>query len=278
MNQRRILVSGCSSGFGLGIAVALAARGWYVFAGVRDPTRAPAQLVERVNVRVLSLDLADNAQIVAVAEDVGALDGLINNAGYALNGPFPTYSAAQMQHQLQVNVLGPALLMQHLLPTLAARRGRVINISSLCGETGLPMMSLYCASKFALEGLSESLHHEFKAHGVQLALVEPGGFRTRFGRNIVWGEEPPLADSPAARQLVAFRRLRATLMARPGADPAAVVDVVVRLAEMTRMPLRTRVGYDAKLLHGLARILPEAARHALVGASFRRLLDRHHGE
>lgn len=274
MHERKILVTGCSSGFGLGIAVALAARGWQVLAGVRDPTRAPAQIVELVGVRLLSLDLADNAQIVAAGEGVDSLDGLINNAGYALNGPFPTYSAAQMQHQLQVNVLGPALLMQRLLPALSARRGRVINVSSLCGETGLPMMSFYCASKFALEGLSESLHHEFQAHGVQLALVEPGGFRTRFGRNIVWGEESPPIGSVAARQLGAFRRLRATLLAHPGKDPETVVDAVVRLAEMTRMPLRTRVGSDAKLLHGLARLLPEAASQALVGTFFRRLFDR----
>ncbi len=269
MAERTVLITGCSSGFGLGIAQALTARGWTVLAGVRDPARAPAKLG---SLRLLQLDLTDAAQIAAVAAGIERLDCLINNAGYALNGPLASYSAAQMQQQMQVNVLGPALLTQQLLPALAAARGRVINVSSLAGELGLPMNSLYCASKFALEGLSESLRHELSAHGVQVALVEPGGFRTRFAANMVWGERPLAAGGADALQLAAYRELQAKMLAGPGNDPTAVVDAVVRLTELARMPLRTRVGSDARSARRLKRWLPEGAFAALIGALFRRRL------
>lgn len=269
MAERTALVTGCSSGFGLGIAQALVARGWIVLAGVRDQARAPAALA---GARLVALDLADEAQIVAVAAGIARLDCLVNNAGYALNGPFSTYTGAQMRHQMQVNVLGPALLTQQLLPALAASRGRVINVSSLAGEVGLPMNSLYCATKFALEGLSESLRHELGSHGIQVALVEPGGFRTRFAANMVWGERPLAADGRDARQFAAYRDSQSKMLARPGRDPAAVVDVVVRLVESDRMPLRTRVGTDVKSARLLKRWLPEGVAAALVGALLRRKL------
>jgi len=269
MAERMVLITGCSSGFGLGIAQALAARGWTVLAGVRDPARAPAELA---STRLLPLDLTDTTQITAVATGIERLDCLINNAGYALNGPLASYGAVQMQQQMQVNVLGPALLTQQLLPALAAARGRVINVSSLAGELGLPMNSLYCASKFALEGLSESLRHELRPLGVQVALVEPGGFRTRFAANMVWGERPLTAGGADARQLAAYREWQARMLAGPGYDPAAVVDAVVGLTELAAMPLRTRVGGDAKSTRWLKRWLPENAFTALTGALFRRQL------
>lgn len=271
MAERHALITGCSSGFGLGIARGLAARGWLVHAGLRNPARVPAEL-EAIGKRlqVLPLDLLDVAQIEAAAAGIERLDCLVNNAGYALNGPFVTYGAAQMQRQMQVNLLGPALLAQRLLPALAAARGRVINVSSVAGETGMPMNSFYSASKFALEGWSESLSHEWHAYGIQVALVEPGGFRTRFGGNIEWGDAS--ADAVAISQIAGLRALQARLLAGPGNDPQAVVDAVLGLAEIAAMPLRTRVGRDARTLHWLRRLLPEGLLIRLVGALFRRRL------
>lgn len=269
MTERTALVTGCSSGFGLGIAQALVARGWTVLAGMRDPARAPAQLA---GTQVVRLDLADDAQIAAAAARVDRLDCLVNNAGFALNGPFASYSAEQMRRQLQVNVLGPAVLTQQLLPALANARGRVINVSSVAGELGMPMNALYCATKFALEGLSESLRHELAAHGVQVALVEPGGYRTAFAHNMVWGEMPLPAAGRDARQFAAYRRMQEKLLARPGKDPAPVVRAVLRLAEMEIMPMRTRVGLDARSASFVRRWLPQKLALGLVGALFRRKL------
>ncbi len=267
MAERIVLVTGGSSGFGLGVAQALAARGWSVTATVRDPARAPEALA---GVNVAALDLADETQIDALAARFARLDCLVNNAGYALNGPFATYSAAQMRRQMAVNVIGPALLIQRLLPALAAARGRVINVSSLAGENGLPMNSLYSASKFALEGLTEALRRELAPHGVQVAAVEPGGFRTRFLDNLEWGEQAIAPGGVDARWLESYRRMQARLRARAGKDPQAVVDAIVALAERPAMPLRTRVGGDARALHALKRLLPARAFDGVVAALIRR--------
>lgn len=279
MAERIALVTGCSSGFGAAVVRTLAGRGWTVIAGSRDPDRLPAALG---HARAVRLDVTRQADIEAVAQSIrnehgGRLDCLVNNAGYALTGPFATYSVEQMRRQFDVNVIGPARLTQALLPALRCARGRVINISSLAGESGLPLSAMYCASKHALEGWTESLRHEWAQHGVQVALVEPGGHRTRFVPNMEWGDHPPPEDSIEARQLAGYRAMQARLLARPGQDPQAVANAVVRLAECARMPLRTRVGSDAKLMRALRRWLPERMVIALTGAAFRRQLGKVRG-
>jgi NAD(P)-dependent dehydrogenase (short-subunit alcohol dehydrogenase family) len=174
---------------------------------------------------------------------------------------------------MQVNLLGTALLTQQLLPALTLARGRIINISSVLGEVGIPMNALYCASKFALEGLSEALRHELDPHGIQVALVEPGGFRTRFGANTVWGERELAAGSRDASQVAAYQRLRAKTLAREGKDPDAVVRAVVRLTEIERVPFRTRVGVDARSARWLKRLLPERVFMSMLGSSIARRLE-----
>jgi NAD(P)-dependent dehydrogenase (short-subunit alcohol dehydrogenase family) len=272
MAQRVVLVTGCSSGIGLAAAQRFASRGWRVIAGLRDPARAPRDLAGMIR---LPLELSDERQVVEAAAGVERLDCLVNNAGYGLTGPFASYTAAQMQRQLQVNVLGPALLTQQLLPALKRARGRVITVSSLCGEAGMPMMTMYCAAKYALEGWSESLRYELAGEGVQVALVEPGGFRTRFADNLEWGALPLAAGGGEARQLAAYRAMREKLLASHGADPAPVAEAIVRLAHAKRMPIRTRVGADSRALRAIKRWLPERLAIGLIGAAFRRRLAAH---
>ena len=269
MLARTAFITGCSSGFGLGLAQALHARGWDVTAAVRDALRPCPGLA---GIRVIPLDLEDDAQIRAAVAGVERLDCLINNAGYALTGPFLTYAPEQMQRQLKVNVLGPALVTQLLLPALKRCRGRVINVSSLAGETGLPMNALYCAAKHAIEGLSEALRHELAPHGVQVSLVEPGGFRTRFAENMEWGAQAVPADSTEARQLAGYRAMRERILARQGRDPARVVAEIVGLTGMEVMPLRTRIGAEARLMRSVKRWLPERAALGILGAVFRRAM------
>jgi NAD(P)-dependent dehydrogenase (short-subunit alcohol dehydrogenase family) len=270
MPDRTALVTGCSSGFGLGIANALAARGWSVLAGVRDPARVPP-IAE--GVRLVQLDVTDEAQVAQAVRGVERLDCLVNNAGYGLNGPFASYSSSQIRRQFDVNVVGAVLLAQQLLPALAAARGRIINISSVLGEVGLPMNSIYCATKFALEGWSESLRQELRPHGIQVALVEPGGFRTRFGSNLVWGERVLAAGSRDGLRLAAYQRMRAAMMSGRGNDPERVVRTVASLAEIERMPLRTRVGADAVAARWAKRLLPERLFLSSLSTFFERRLD-----
>lgn len=269
MNQRSVLITGCSSGIGLELANRFAALGWRVHAGVRDTQRCPDEL--RV-ADVLKLDLGDSASITAAVAGIEHLDCLVNNAGYALVGPLASFTNAQMQQQMQVNFLGPVSLTQLLLPALRAARGRIICMSSLAGEIGLPMNSMYCASKFALEGWAEALSHELAPHDVQIALVEPGGHRTRFAANLRFGERALAADGIEPTQLQAFRAMLARRLARPGNPATAVADAVLRLAEAKRMPLRTRVGGDVRALHWMKSLLPERIAQRLLTSAFRREL------
>jgi len=264
-----VLVTGASSGFGLGIAHALHDDGWQVIACVRDPHHSLAALK---GCEVLQLDVSDSESIALLGERIDRLDCLVNNAGYALTGPLATYNVDQMRAQLDVNVLGPALLVQALLPALRRARGRVINVGSLAGEVGLPLNTMYCASKSALHGLTASLRRELADHDVQVAAVIPGGHRTRFMPNMVWGSRVPESDSIEARQLAAYRMWQQRLTAKPGQPSDPVVQAVIRLIKRPRMPPLVRVGRDARLAHAIGRLLPESWADVLTAAAVRRQL------
>ena len=113
------------------------------------------------------------------------LDALVNNAGYGLFGVFEELSEDLIRKQMEVNFFGCVLLTQALLPSIRATRGVILNLSSMLGFFAPPMSSLYCASKFAIEGWSESLHFELAPHGVRVVLIEPGSFNTQFGSNLM---------------------------------------------------------------------------------------------
>ena len=130
----------------------------------------------------------------------------------------------------------------------------MINLSSILGLASFPLSAPYAASKFALEGWSEALYYELRPHGVGVAIVEPGGFRTKFSDNIRVAEVGP--GSPYAGQLGAYQRWREKRAGGAGTPAAVVVRALVRLIEARRMPLRTLVGPDARLLDGLGRLLP----------------------
>jgi len=268
--QRIVLVTGCSSGFGLGIACALRDRGWRVLACVRDLQRAPTALA---GCEVVQLDVGDTARIAAMSSLLERLDCLINNAGYALTGPLTTYGAQQMRTQLDINLLGPALLIQALLPALKHARGRVINIGSMAGDVGLPLNALYSASKAALHTMGDALRRELADHDVQVATVVPSGFRTRFMTNMVWGTRTAETDTVESRQLDGYRAFQQRLLSHPGQKPDALVQAVVRMAECMRMPARVRVGRDAWMMHLLLRMLPTAWADGLLTRVFRKQLQ-----
>ena len=267
VTQKTALVTGCSSGFGLGISCALRERGWQVLAGVREPQRAPAALA---GCQVVRLDIGDTAQIAAVGARVDRLDCLINNAGYALTGPLATQDAQQMKAQIEVNLLGPALLIQSLLPALGQARGRVINVGSIAGDMGLPLNALYSASKAALHAMGDALRRELVDHGVQLVTVVPGGFRTNFMTNMVWGSRTAEPGTVEARQLDGYRAFQQRLTTRPGHSPDVLVQAIVRLSECVHLPPRVRVGSDARIAHLLLRLLPDRWADALLTRMFRR--------
>lgn len=277
--MKRVLVTGSSTGFGRELCTAFIERGWFVYATLRD-ARTRGRMFDAEGsaypgaVRVLDLDVTNAAQresAAAAVEAAGGLDCLINNAAYGQFGPCEETSEDDWRRQMEVNFFGPVLLTRRLMPALRASRGRVINISSILGLASFPLSAPYSASKFALEGWSESLHYELAPHGVQVALVEPGGFRTKFADNL---RISPVPDgSPYAGQAAAYNRWREKRAARSGVPPEIVVRKIVALAERRRMPLRTLVGTDARLIDGLNRWLPRSVATNLLRRVYSKILS-----
>jgi NAD(P)-dependent dehydrogenase (short-subunit alcohol dehydrogenase family) len=181
--KQTVLITGASSGFGKAFAARFAAGGWNVVATMRTPT-PPAH----PDVFVTALDVQDRASIDraigAGLDRFGAIDAVINNAGFGLFGVFEETPRAQIEQQLAVNLVGAMDVTRAVLPHLRARRrGVIVNISSGAGVFTLPLSSLYCASKFALEGFSEALAYELAPLGIVVKIIEPGGvLSTSFGQ------------------------------------------------------------------------------------------------
>lgn len=257
MQRGTALVTGSSSGFGLRTCVALCARGFKVYASMRDlqrsgPLRAALEDsgFDSSRVELLTLDVTDAAQRDAVVEHIlaaeGAVDVLVNNAGQMFTGFAEDLEEAALREQFDTNFFGLVALTVALLPAMRERRhGRVINVSSVAGRSAIPAHSAYCASKFALEGWSESLRYELIPYNVFVSLVEPGLFPTEiFGRNQVQATSRSVHARVRAALEQDTQRLQALLSF---ADPDNVARVIAKIALAPRPRLRYPVGVDAWL-------------------------------
>jgi len=217
--RNTVLITGCSSGLGKATAKYFAQNGWNVLATMRQP-EAGKELTKLNNVRIIRLDVRDpdsiRAAVAAGIQRFGRIDALVNNAGFGLFGVFEATPQERIQEQFSVNVFGAMNLIRELLPHFRVnKKGVILNISSGAGVFGLPMISLYCASKFALEGFSEALSYELASQNITVKIVEPGGMvKTNFGKRSA--QEAALADRiPDYDEFVTqasclFERLRAT--------------------------------------------------------------------
>ncbi|MBL8847637.1 MAG: SDR family NAD(P)-dependent oxidoreductase [Hyphomicrobium zavarzinii] len=185
MTQKSILITGASSGIGLASARLLRGHGWRVLATAR--TQQDADMLSRdVGVEVLYLDLADPNSIAWCAEQAlrmtdGQLTALFNNGAYGQVGAVEDLSTDLLRRQLEVNVIGTHDLTRRLIPSMrAAGGGRIVQCSSVLGFVSVPYRGAYCASKYALEALSDALRLELKGTGIHVSIIEPGPIRTRF--------------------------------------------------------------------------------------------------
>src|SRR5262249_23271707 len=190
-----VLITGSSSGIGRATAQLFAQRGWNVAATARNP--AALAPLAHANLLTLPLDVTEEASIAAAVAATtarfGSLDVLVNNAGYGLFGPLEGTTAEQLEAQFRTNVFGVVAMIQQVVPLMRQRHsGTIVTISSTGGRVASPFASAYHASKFALEGLCESLRFELKPQGIRVKLVEPGHVKTGFMRSLtVVGPEGP---------------------------------------------------------------------------------------
>lgn len=178
--KKVILVTGASSGLGLATAKALSAQGHTVYGTSRDVTR-----LQKVSFNALQMDVTSDASVKAACDKIfnadGAIDVLINNAGNGITGPLYDMPVDDAKKQFEVNFFGVVRVCSAVLPGMIEKKqGLVINISSLAGLFGLPYQGLYSASKFAIEGYSQSLRMELQNTGVKVTVINPGDFKTDF--------------------------------------------------------------------------------------------------
>jgi len=250
--SKTILITGVSSGFGRALAVAALAAGHRVAGTVRSAEQGAAFTAlhpERAHARLL--DVTDSGAIAGVVEEieraVGAIDVLVNNAGYGHEGVFEESPLADMRRQFDVNVFGAVAMIQAVLPGMRTRRrGHIINITSMGGTITMPGIAYYCGSKFALEGISDTLSGELAPFNIAVTAVAPGSFRTDWaGRSMVRAPRR-IADYDASFDPI--RRAREEKSGKQLGDPAKAAQAMLRLIEHPRPPAHLLLGSDALTL------------------------------
>lgn len=260
---RSILISGTSSGIGLCVARGLHRRGWRVFAGVRkadDWERLRAEGLEAV---ALDLDDPDSlaAAVAAVLEATGGrLDALFNNGGFGQVGAVEDLSRAALRAQFETNLFGWVDLTNRLIPVMRRQgHGRIVMNSSVLGYAAFPYRGAYCAAKFALEGLTDTLRQELRGTGIEVVLVEPGPIVSRFRENCVAHFERHIDWQHSvhrAAYAAQLQRLHTEGAAAPFTLPAeAVLEVMVRALESRRPRPRYPVTVPAHAFWWLRRLL-----------------------
>jgi NAD(P)-dependent dehydrogenase (short-subunit alcohol dehydrogenase family) len=187
------VVTGSSSGIGYETSLLLAKNGFFTYATMRSSDKSNKIINlkqnEKLRLEVLRLDVTDDKSvkeaIKKIVNERGTIDVLVNNAGYALVGPLEELSIQEFKEQFETNVFGVIRVIKEILPIMRKQRhGIIVNISSVAGRTGFPLTSAYVNSKFALEGLSESIAYEIEQFGIKVILIEPGVIKTNFDRNL----------------------------------------------------------------------------------------------
>lgn len=276
-SQPVAFITGTSSGFGLKVAVALAREGYTVAAAMRN-LDSRGELLKEAEEKAVSerihcyrLDVTDTAGIAPLVKEVeeshGPIEVLVNNAGYAAGGSIEDIPMEEWRAQFETNVFGLMAVTKEVIPLMRIRRrGKIINISSVSGRIGFPGYGPYAASKFAVEGFSESLRLELLPYGVHVVLIEPGAYKTAVWKKgfdrIFTGKESPYY--PMMQSILDYSR-RTSDNAPP---PSEVAEAICRVAAVPSPRLRYPLGRSSRTLLFLKQGLPwkwfERAVHWLM--------------
>ena len=272
-----VLITGSSSGIGLATSLYLARRGYTVWATMRNLEKAGElrKIIEseRLPIEIAQLDVCDDSSVKAAVTQIvqrsGRIDVLVNNAGYGLRGAIEEVSLDEWKRQFETNFYGVIRVTQAVLPQMRAQRsGAIVNVSSVLGRMAIPFSGPYVASKFALEGLTETLRYELAPWNIKVVLIEPGFIATNFQQNAQLAQAAQSKDSPYALFKQASGRRVQRNISR-AAPPEKVAETIYRAITHPTPKLRYAVGRDARLVLPLRRFLPEGL--------FERILKRQLG-
>lgn len=257
MAAKSVLITGCSSGIGEAAALRLRQRGWRVFATARRISDLDG--LRAAGCEVLALDVADEQSRVSAIREAeaaagGALDALVNNAGYSLSGALETLDMDAVRRQFETNVFGLLRLCQLALPGMRARgRGRIVNVGSIGGRMTFPGGGAYHATKHAVEALSDAMRFETAGFGVQVVLIQPGLIRTRFAETATAPMASLAGEGPYATFNAAIAKATKAVyergaLARLGGGPEEVAKTIDKALSVPRPKARYSVTPSAKLL------------------------------
>jgi NAD(P)-dependent dehydrogenase (short-subunit alcohol dehydrogenase family) len=258
--MKKVLITGCSTGFGFEAAKYLAKKGHQVYATMRNLNTSNAEAGETLKdfaktntlkIDVVELDVTSDESVSKAMSNIPTVDVLINNAGRGFGGPLESFTSAECLAQLDLNVIGNVRMIKAVLPGMRAQKsGLIIQLSSVAGRLAVPGFGIYHASKWAVEALSESLRCELGPLGIDVAMVQPGPFSTNFLPGLVLATNEEVAK--AYEHVNAFSEGFATNAQAAFADenaptdPMIVVETFERLIDTPagKRPLRTIAGMD----------------------------------
>jgi NAD(P)-dependent dehydrogenase (short-subunit alcohol dehydrogenase family) len=247
--NKLLLITGVSSGFGRALAQQALADGHRVVGTVRNAQAAQAfaaMCPARAHARILDVTQFDaiDGVVADIEANVGAVDVLVNNAGYGHEGILEESPLSDMRRQFDVNVFGPVAMMKAVLPFMRARRrGHIVNITSMGGHITMPGIAYYCGSKFALEGISDTLAREVEPFGIAVTAIAPGSFRTDWAGRSMQRTARSIADYDALFDPV--RKAREEKSGKQPGDPARAARAILAVIEADAPPTHLLLGSDA---------------------------------
>jgi NAD(P)-dependent dehydrogenase (short-subunit alcohol dehydrogenase family) len=264
--QKVAIVTGSSSGIGYATSLILARNGFYTYASARN-TNKSANLqstadAERLPLKLIQLDVTDDRSVKAAVEEVvsekGRIDVLVNNAGYGLFGAFEDLLVDEIKAQFETNFFGVIRVTQHVLPIMRSGIGDggiIVNVSSVNGHVPFPVISAYVATKFALEGLSESIAYEIEPFGIKVILIEPGAIGSGFMKGSVMSNR---ALDPKSAYFEFVRKVRSKISSdhENATQPEEVAKTIFQAVLSEKPEFRYVVGTDAVTLMQARKNMP----------------------
>lgn len=273
--NKTVLITGATSGMGKETALLLAEHGYNVYAGVRNASQELLDEAEKrgVKVNTVTLDVQDTASIQKAVEHVmakeGKIDVLVNNAGFGLLATLEEGTDEEIFQQFDVNVFGLIKMTRAVLPHMRqAQSGVIINISSFLGKMGLPLLSHYNASKYAVEGITDSLRFELAPFGIRVHSVLAGLFGTNFvKKGLVANSKTTSADSPYKELVAHFAPIVAQAI-NEGPDPLPIAQAVKSVIENEASDIAVEVGKEAELFVPMRKSMDDKAFEEKVKETF----------
>ncbi|MDR2056782.1 MAG: SDR family NAD(P)-dependent oxidoreductase [Dysgonamonadaceae bacterium] len=276
--KQTVLITGASSGIGRATAILLNEKGYNVYAAARRVEKMDD--LEKQGIHVLPIDVANDTSIISalktIKEEIGMVDILINNAGYGLFGSLEETPIYEARKHVNVNLMGLAKLTQMLLPAMReAGKGIIVNISSMGGKFGEPLGSWYHATKYAVEGLSESLFLEMKPFGVKVIIIEPGIIRTEWS-GIALDHLIKMSGKGPYKEFAANSAKMLTKMNDPktgGTEPEIIAKTIFKAIRAKKPKLRYAAGKGAKMAIFLRRFMSDGAYLRLLEKTMNKLAN-----